>query len=127
MLKSEKVWHQTTLRVKQLYPEFGSQTICDVFGKTRQAHYKQINHHNELDMQQTIIIKMVEAIRNDMPKSGGGKLFFMLKESMLEHEIDIGRDKFFDVLSMYGYLVHRKKDENQLLPIQIIHSTSTLI
>lgn len=92
-----------------MYPEFGLQTICDVFGKTRQAHYKQINHHNELAMQQAIIIKMVETIRNDMPKIGGRKLFFMLKESMMEHEIDIGRDKFFDVLSMYGFLVRRKK------------------
>ena len=92
-----------------MYPEFGLQTICDVFGLTRQAHYKQINRHNELAMQQAIIIKMVESIRVDMPKIGGRKLFFMLKESMLDHDIDIGRDKFFDVLSMYGFLVRRKK------------------
>jgi putative transposase len=92
-----------------LYPEFGLQTICDVFGKTRQAHYKQINHHNELAMQQTIIIKMVEAIRIDMPKIGGRKLFFMLKTSMLEHDIDVGRDKFFEILSFYGFLIRKRK------------------
>ena len=76
---------------------------------TRQAHYKQIHRCNELAMQQAIIIKMVEGIRSDMPKIGGRKLFFMLKESMLKHDIDIGRDKFFDILSMYGFLVRRKK------------------
>lgn len=92
-----------------MYPEFGLQTICDVFGITRQAHYKQIHRYNELAMQQAIIIKMVEAIRNDMPKIGGRKLFFLLKESMLKHEIDIGRDKFFDIISAYGFLVRRKK------------------
>ena len=85
------------------------QTICDVFGKTRQAHYKQIDRYNALAMQQAIIIKMVEGVRTDMPKIGGRKLFFMLKDTMMRHEIDIGRDKFFDILAHYGFLVRRKK------------------
>lgn len=85
------------------------QTICDVFGKSRQAHYKRVFRDNGLAMQQAIIIKLVESVRADMPRIGGRKLFFMLKESMLAHDIDIGRDKFFDVLSAFGYLVRRKK------------------
>jgi putative transposase len=80
-----------------------------VFGKTRQAHYKQITRSNELAMQQAIIVKMVEEVRADMPRIGGRKLFFLLKERMVQHEIDIGRDKFFDVLSAFGYLVRRRK------------------
>lgn len=92
-----------------MYPEFGLQTICDVFGKSRQAHYKQIARHSELAMQQSIIIKLVEGIRVDMPKIVGRKLLFLLREPMLKHEIDIGRDKFFDVLSAFGFLVRRKK------------------
>jgi len=60
-------------------------------------------------MQQAIVIKMVEGVRADMPKIGGRKLFFMLKNTMMQHEIDIGRDKFFDILAHYGFLVRRKK------------------
>jgi len=85
------------------------QAICGVFGKSRQAHYKRISRENELAMQQVIIIKLVEAIRADMPKIGGRKLYFMLRETMLAHDIDIGRDRFFDVLSAFGYLVRRRK------------------
>lgn len=85
------------------------QTICDVFGKSRQAHYKRLSRDNGLAMQQAIIIKLVESVRADMPHIGGRKLFFMLKNTMLDHDIDIGRDKFFDVLSAFGYLVRRKK------------------
>lgn len=92
-----------------MYPDFGLQTICDAFGKTRQAHYKHIRRGNELAMQQAIIIKMVESVRNDMPRIGGRKLFFMLQESMKEHSIEIGRDRFFDILSRYGFLVRCKK------------------
>lgn len=83
--------------------------ICGVFGKSRQAHYKRVSRENELAMQQVILIKLVEGIRVDMPKIGGRKLYFMLRETMLAHDIDIGRDKFFDVLSAFGYLVRRRK------------------
>lgn len=80
-----------------------------MFGKSRQAHYKRVSRENELAMQQVIIIKLVEGIRADMPKIGGRKLYFMLRETMLAHDIDIGRDRFFDVLSAFGYLVRRRK------------------
>jgi putative transposase len=92
-----------------LYPENGLQTICDAFGITRQAHYKQLHRSNELAMQQAVIIKMVESVRKDMPRIGGRKLFFMLQESFLDHKIDIGRDKFFNILSRYGFLIRKKK------------------
>lgn len=80
-----------------------------MFGKSRQAHYKRIHRNNELALQQAIIIKLVAEIRVKMPKLGGRKLYFKLRQPMLDHEIDIGRDKFFDVLSAFGYLVRRKK------------------
>lgn len=60
-------------------------------------------------MQEAIVIKLVASIRVDMPKLGGRKLFFMLQSTMMEHGIEIGRDKFFDILSWYGFLVRRKK------------------
>lgn len=59
--------------MKQLYPDPSLQTICDVFGKTRQVHYKRISRYNELAMQQAIVIKLVEEIRLIMPKIGGIK------------------------------------------------------
>ncbi|MFY9309191.1 MAG: IS3 family transposase [Bacteroidia bacterium] len=84
-------------------------TICDVFGRTRQAVYKRLKQSDVLTMQQAIVIKMIEAVRQDMPRVGGRKLFHLLKEPLQEHGIDIGRDKLFTIMSEYGLLVRRRK------------------
>lgn len=44
-----------------------------------------------------------------MPRIGGRKLFHLLKAPMQAHDIDIGRDKFFDILGDYNLLVRRRK------------------
>lgn len=96
--------------MKQLYPEVGLRVICGLFGKTRQAHYKQQWTEDGLVMKNAIIIKRVQEIRMDMPRIGTRKLHYLLAETLVEHEIEIGRDKLFDLLSDYGMLVrHRKR------------------
>lgn len=103
------MWHQTILRVRQLYPDFSLQTICDVFGKSRQAHYKLLKRDETLVLQHAIIIKEVKEIRKNMSQIGGRKLYHMLRSPLHQHGIEIGRDKLFDVLADYGLLVKRKK------------------
>jgi len=80
-----------------------------VFGKTRQAHYKLLKRDDALVMQQAIIVKLVEEYRCEMPRIGGRKIYHLIKQPLLEHGIDIGRDKLFDALSAHGLLVKRKK------------------
>lgn len=92
-----------------MYPEVGLHTICDAFGKTRQAHYKHLKFENEQYNQQIIIIKMVETIREKMPRIGVRKLYHLLKEPLYEHGIDIGRDKLFDIMSNFSLLVRKRK------------------
>lgn len=92
-----------------MYPEFSLQTICDVFGKSRQAHYKLLKRSELLVMQQAIIVKLVEEIRVDLPRIGGRKLYHILKDPLLDHGIDIGRDKLFDTLADFGLLIKKKK------------------
>jgi len=95
--------------MKHLYPEVGLRVICGLFGKTRQAHYKQQWTEDELAMKNAIIIKRVQEIRADMPRIGTRKLHYLLAATLAEHKIDIGRDKLFDLLSDYGMLVRRRK------------------
>jgi transposase InsO family protein len=83
--------------------------ICGLFGKTRQAHYKQLWSEEGLVMKNAIIIKSVLEIRKDMPRIGTRKLHFMLTETLLLHAIDIGRDSLFDLLADYGMLVRKRK------------------
>lgn len=92
-----------------MFPDFSLQTICDVFGKTRQAHYKREKRREFLVMQQAMVVKLVEEIRVELPRIGGRKLYHLLKKPLLEHGIDIGRDKLFFILSECGLLVKKRR------------------
>lgn len=82
--------------------------ICELFGKTRQAHYKQQWAENRQVMRDAIIIKRVKEIRADMPRIGARKLHFLLTDILLQHDIQIGRDLLFDLLSEYGLLIRKR-------------------
>ena len=78
-------------------------------GYSPQAYYKHnkkalINQVNE-----KFILEQIDAIRKHQPRCGGRKLFIMLQPFFKEHNISIGRDKFFDVLKRNRLLVRRTK------------------
>ena len=57
----------------------------------------------------TVVLKRVKEIREQMPRIGTRKLYHMLTETLKEHKIKIGRDKLFDLLEEYAMLVRRRK------------------
>jgi len=83
--------------------------VCGLFGKTRQAYYKQQWTEDGLVMRNAIVIKSVKEVRADMPRIGTRKLHYLLTERLKEHDLDIGRDKLFDLLADYGMLIRRRK------------------
>jgi putative transposase len=44
-----------------------------------------------------------------MPRIGTRKLHFLLAETLQKHDINIGRDKLFDLLEEYGLLIRRRR------------------
>jgi putative transposase len=92
-----------------LHPEFGLQAICYVFGKSRQAYYKYLKEDKKQLYQEAIIVKMIAEIRLQMPRIGGRKLFYLLKEPLQKNNIEIGRDKLFDIMAGYGLRIRRRK------------------
>ena len=60
-------------------------------------------------LRDTVVLKRVKEIREDMPRIGTRKLYDMLTRTLQEHKIKIGRDKLFDLLEEYGMLVRRRK------------------
>lgn len=61
------------------------------------------------EFETVIIIEMVMEVRRKLPKTGGKKLYRMLKKDLLLHEIEIGRDKFFDLLRENKLLIERDR------------------
>jgi transposase InsO family protein len=80
-----------------------------LFGKTRQAWYEQQWKADTDTLRDSIVVKRVKEIRQQMPRIGTRKLHYMLTETLHKHDISIGRDKLFDLLAEYGLLVRRRK------------------
>lgn len=81
------------------------QTICDMYGYSRQAYYKQKNAelHRMIDEQR--VLSHVHGIRHRQPRVGGKKLHRMLQTA----GINIGRDQLFCILRENKLLSRRKK------------------
>lgn len=84
-------------------------SVCRLFGYSRQAFYK----HQKIEFatlnKTQLIIEQVLIIRSQQPRCGGRKLLVMLEPFLKEHNITIGRDAFFNLLSKNKLLVRRRK------------------
>lgn len=83
--------------------------ICKMVGISRQGYYKERKKKQKKGLQEEIIIGLVHSQRRKMPMLGGKKLYRLLAPDFARMKIDLGRDKFFRILSKNGLLIHRKK------------------
>ena len=95
--------------MRPYYPQVNLGSLCGLFGKTRQAWYKQQKADQQQSLDEAIIIKRVQEIRMQMPRLGTRKLYYLLTETLAHHDIKIGRDRLFDLLADCGMLVRRRK------------------
>jgi putative transposase len=95
--------------MKELYPSIGLGKLCRLFGKTRQGFYDYSWRQTDDQMQEALIVELVANIRKSLPKVGGLKLLYMLKDDFAAHGISIGRDSFFALLKKHDLLVRRRK------------------
>lgn len=96
--------------MKLYYPGTGLDTLCGLFGKTRQAFYDHLWRQSDDRLQEALIIDLVKGVRTLLPRVGGLKLLIMLKEDFIAHRISIGRDGFFKLLRKHDLLIKRKRN-----------------
>lgn len=94
--------------MKDSYPSIALVRICRLLGFTRQAYYQHFNAEQELGIEHELILSETLRIRQNHRRMGGRKLFEKLDHFMLEHQIKMGRDAYFDFLSVNGLLVRRR-------------------
>ncbi len=83
--------------------------LCLLFGFTRQAYYQHFWEVEQNSFEQMLIIDEVLRIRKSHKRMGGRKLYELMDEFMLKHQIKMGRDIFFDLLADQNLLVKRRK------------------
>ena len=79
--------------------------ICRWFGISRQAHYQQRRRIEKEQEMHAQIIEMVREMRQRHPRMGGRKLLHELTPHLEEKSLQIGRDRFFDLLAQNDLLV----------------------
>lgn len=83
-------------------------TLCGLFGKTRQGYYKKKKHGTAEAFQGELILQMIALERKSMPRLGGRKLYFKICPDLPE-DLQMGRDRFFAFLKENNLLVRRTR------------------
>jgi len=87
-------------------------TLCDMFGKSRQAYYQRIKYNYKEEVKEEILLQLVENQRELMPKIGGRKLLEII-QPWLPEELNLGRDCFFDFMRKHGLLVKKRRNKTR--------------
>lgn len=90
------------------HPLVNMRTLCELFGKSRQAWYEMQKRDDILDFHNTMILSEVLRLRLDLPSVGVEVLHHQLKDFCHHHGIKIGRDKLRKLLRDNNLLVKRK-------------------
>ncbi len=95
--------------MKDSYRQISLSRFCRLLGVTRQAYYQHFWQLEFKTTEETLVISEVLQIRKNHKHMGGRKLFEILQPFLLDHQIKMGRDAFFDLLQANNLLVRRKK------------------
>ena len=95
--------------MKSIFPRIKLAKLCGWFGITRQAYYQNGWREAETSIEEDILLKEVLEIRKDHKRMGTRKIYEKLRPIMLEHQIKMGRDALFDLLSSNHLLVRKRK------------------
>ena len=82
-----------------------------MFGKSRQAYYKALNHSTQEAFREELVLGLVSGIRRKSKTSRWGvrKIFPLLQDDLELLGIKMGRDKLFELLRVNGLLVSKRK------------------
>jgi len=94
--------------MKNDYPSIGLSRVCRLLGITRQAYYQHFWNSEFGKVEEQLILQQVQAIRKDHRSMGGRKLYELLQPFLHEHQIKMGRDALFNLLSANKLLIRRR-------------------
>src|SRR6476660_8786443 len=102
----KKAWCRTAGQMKEIYP---LQSLCHLFGYSRQAYYKQQYALVQRESEHSLILQQVLSIRKEQPRCGTRKLLLMLQPFLKKNHLFISRDKLFALLRANKLLVRKRK------------------
>jgi len=95
--------------MKSNFPHIGLARLCGWFGITRQAYYQNNWEGVSTTLEEELVIQQVKNIRENHRRMGTRKLYEIIQPFILEHNIKMGRDALFNMLSANHLLVRKRK------------------
>jgi len=83
--------------------------ICGWYEISRQAHYQLKRRQQKQQQQAEAILDLVRQMRQRHKRLGTRKLYHLLQPELHKRGLQIGRDRFFDLLRAHDLLVRPKK------------------
>lgn len=80
-----------------------------MFKKTKQAYYKQLKTVEKTKLQHDVVLGLVKKKREIWKRGSGRNLHKCLEKELAQHQIKMGRDKFFDFLRENNLLIKTKR------------------
>lgn len=90
------------------HPLVRMQTLCELFGKSRQAWYDEQKRADKDHLQDCLLLAEVRRLRLDLPSIGIDVLHYQLADFRQQHGIKIGRDKLANLLRDNGLLIVKR-------------------
>jgi transposase InsO family protein len=81
--------------------------LCESAGMSRQNYYKSHDVRMRKKVDGSLIKQLVQTERGIQPRIGCVKLYAQLSNEIKEADINIGRDRFFEVLRQQGLMLKR--------------------
>src|ERR1700761_1748203 len=87
----------------------GLRELCRLLGYTPQAYYQYEKGSSKRELKEDLLTRQVMMHRRLQPRLGTRKLLVMLDSFMQDHDIHMGRDRFFALLRQAGLLVRKRQ------------------
>ena len=95
--------------MKISYSHIGLAKLCGWFGVTRQAYYQSNWNGIDTSIEEHLVLQEVINIRKSHKQMGARKLYTKMQSFLTEHQIKMGRDALFNLLSANKMLVRKRK------------------
>jgi transposase InsO family protein len=86
--------------------------ICRKLGMTRQNYYVRRKRRRRRQVDAELVVELVRSERRLQPRLGARKLRVLLRAPLAEAGVQLGRDRFFEVLRGHDLLLEPKASEN---------------
>lgn len=80
-------------------------TLCERVGMSPQNFYKSRKVRQRKRVDERLVKRLVEAERLIQPRLGGLKLHSMLRDKLAAEDVELGRDRFFEILRNQALLL----------------------